>query len=428
MSGPNDVPNENTQEFPGHGWSQFGSTPPRHGQYGGAFGGGGQGYASFDPMGFPAPPPRPRGTLTGRQKVGAGLALVAVALGGGAAGALITNAANGERTVMSSPIVNPVSNSAGNTIAEVAKAIMPSVVSIQVKTPMGGGEGSGVILSADGLILTNNHVVAQADQSATITVKFSDGRTASAVVKGTDPTTDIAVIQAQGVSDLVPASLGDSDKLQVGDSVLAIGSPLGLEGSVTSGIVSALDRTLTESGEDQQQPFPGWGQQRRSRGATIGGMIQTDAAINPGNSGGALVNGAGQVIGINTAIATSGGGSGNIGVGFAIPISMAKQVADQLIKTGRASHAFLGVSVADAVGGTAGAVIASITVGSPAEKAGLKEGDLITKINNKRVDSAEALVGTIRSSRPGDKVTIDYTRNGEASAISITLAEQTAAS
>ncbi|WP_433496243.1 S1C family serine protease [Sphaerimonospora sp. CA-214678] len=425
MSEPNDVPNENTQELPGHGWSQFGSTPPRRGQYGGAFGGGGQGYASFDPVGLPGPPPRPRGGLTGRQKVGAGLALVAVALGGGAAGALITNVANGDRTVVSSPLVNPVSTSSGNTIAEVAKNIMPSVVSIQVRTQMGGGEGSGVILSADGLVLTNNHVVAQADQSARITVKFSDGRTGTAVVKGTDPTTDIAVIQVQDVTDLVPASLGDSDKLQVGDPVLAIGSPLGLEGSVTSGIVSALDRTLTESGDDRQQPFP-WGQQRQSRGTTIGGMIQTDAAINPGNSGGALVNGSGEVVGINTAIATSGSSSGNIGVGFAIPINMAKQVSDQLIRTGRASHAFLGVSVADAVGGTPGAVVASITVGSPAEKAGLKEGDLITKINDKRVDSAEALVGTIRSSRPGDKVTIEYTRNDKTATASITLAEQAA--
>lgn len=424
MSSPNDVPEgEKTQELQGHGWSQFGKVPPRRGEYSGAFGFGGQGYTAYDPAGFPGPPPQPKGTLTRKQKVGAGLALVAVALGGGAAGALITNVTAGERTVISSPVVNPVSSaSGGSSVADVARAIMPSVVSIQVRTPMGGGEGSGVILSADGLILTNNHVVAQADQSSRITVKFSDGRTTTAIVKGTDPTTDLAVIQAQDVSDLTPAALGDSDKLQVGDPVLAIGSPLGLAGSVTSGIVSALDRTLTETTDSQ--PFP-WGR-RQSQRTTIGGMIQTDAAINPGNSGGALVNGAGQVVGINTAIATSGASSGNIGLGFAIPINTAKQVADQLIKNGRATHAFLGVSVADAVGGTSGAVVASITVGSPADKAGLKEGDLITKINDKVVDSAEALVGTIRSSRPGDKVTIEYLRDGKSSTVTITLAEQTA--
>src|SRR5690606_33402086 len=157
---------------------------------------------------------------------------------------------------------------------------------------------------------------------------------------------------------------------------------------------------------------------------TIGGMIQTDAAINPGNSGGALVNASGQVIGINTAIATSGGSSGNIGVGFAIPINTAKLVADQLIKYGKATHAFLGVSVADAMGTVSGAVITAITPGSPAEKAGLTEGDLITKINDKVVDSAEKLVGTIRTSRPGDKVTITYIRGGKTSTVTITLAEQ----
>ncbi|MEV1206732.1 S1C family serine protease, partial [Microbispora rosea] len=357
----------------------------------------------------------------------------AVALGGGVTGALVANSVNGGQTVIASPVVKGVSNSSTTTIAAVAKAIMPSVVSIEVKTATAGGEGSGVILSADGLILTNNHVVSigggGGGGGGTVTVKFSDGKTASAVVKGTDPTTDLAVIQAQGVSGLTPASLGDSDKLQVGDGVLAIGSPLGLEGSVTSGIVSALDRTLTEAPEEQQQPQFPWGmeqQQPQSQGNTIGGMIQTDAAINPGNSGGALVNTNGQVVGINTAIATSGSSSGNIGVGFAIPINTAKLVSDQLIKTGKATHAFLGVSVADAVGGASGAVVSSITAGSPAEKAGLKEGDLITKINDKVVDSAEALVGTIRSSRAGDKVTITFTRDGKENTITTALAEQSA--
>ncbi|GAB3142352.1 S1C family serine protease [Microbispora hainanensis] len=430
MSSPEHVPgDENTQIIPGHGWSQFGSTPPQHGQYTGAYQSyGAYGSGPFDTAQFPSPPAR-KGTLSARQKAGAGLALVAVALGGGVTGALVANSVNGGQTVIASPVVKGVSNSSSNTIAAVAKAIMPSVVSIEVKTATAGGEGSGVILSADGLILTNNHVVSiGGGGGGTVTVKFSDGKTADAVIKGTDPTTDLAVIQAQGVSGLTPASLGDSDKLQVGDGVLAIGSPLGLEGSVTSGIVSALDRTLTEAPEEQQPQFP-WGmgqQQPQSQGNTIGGMIQTDAAINPGNSGGALVNTSGQVVGINTAIATSGSSSGNIGVGFAIPINTAKLVSDQLIKTGKATHAFLGVSVADAVGGASGAVVSSITAGSPAQKAGLQEGDLITKINDKVVDSAEALVGTIRSSRPGDKVTITFTRGGKENTITTALAEQSA--
>ncbi|WP_067171697.1 S1C family serine protease [Microtetraspora niveoalba] len=412
----------------GHGWSQFGSTPPQHGQYGtyGQYGAPQQG----DTAAFAAAPfqePVKRG-WSGGQKAIAGLALAAVALGGGVAGAFVATSFNGGATVVSSPVL-PVSNSSGNTIVAVAKAIQPSVVSIKVRTRTGGGEGSGVILSGDGLILTNNHVVAEAGQGSVVTVKFSDGKTASATIKGTDPATDLAVIQAQDVSGLTPASLGDSDKLQVGDSVLAIGSPLGLEGSVTSGIVSALDRTLTEGGQEQQPQFP-WGQEQQqpAQQVTIGGMIQTDAAINPGNSGGALVNAAGQVIGINTAIATSGSSSGNIGVGFAIPINTAKQVSEQLIKTGKATHAWLGVSVADATGEASGAVVASITKGSPADKAGLKEADLITKIDDTIVGDAETLVGVIRRHQPGDKITLTYTRNGQPSTAAITLTENSSTS
>jgi putative serine protease PepD len=427
-SGEQDRGND-TEVLPGSGWSQFGRTPPQQGQYGGNYGSYGS-YGPYDTASFggqvpPAPPAK--ATMSGRHKVLTGLALAIVAIGGGATGALVANATNDGQTVISSPLVSPASDSSVNTIAQVAKAIQPSVVSIRVTTSQGGGEGSGVILSADGLILTNNHVVAEmGGDQGTVTVKFSDGRTASATVKGTDPTTDLAVIQAEGVSGLTPASLGDSDKAQVGDAVLAIGSPLGLEGSVTSGIVSALDRTLTEGNDQQQQPFPFGQQQQQTPGATIGGMIQTDAAINPGNSGGALVNAAGQVIGINTAIATSGQSSGNIGVGFAIPINTARQVADQLIKTGKATHAFLGVSVADATGDAGGAVISSITAGSPADKAGLQDGDLVTKVNDTVVDSAETLVGAIRSARPGDKVVITYSRNGKTSTAAITLAEQKA--
>jgi putative serine protease PepD len=379
----------------------------------------------------PFPPARqPRNVWSGGQKVLAGLALAAVAIGGGAAGALVATASNSGQTVLSSPVVQPASNSSTNTVAQVAKAIQPSVVSITVRTANGGGEGSGVVLSGDGLILTNNHVVSGAGQGGAVTVKFSDGKTADATVKGTDPSTDLAVIKAEGVSGLTPAALGDSDKLQVGDAVLAIGSPLGLDGSVTSGIVSALDRTLTESADQDQSPdqLP-WNleqrQQLRTQTTTIGGMIQTDAAINPGNSGGALVNSSGQVIGINTAISTLGSGSGSIGVGFAIPINTAKQVAEQLINTGKATHAFLGVSLADATGDNGGALISSVTAKSPAEKAGLKEGDVITKIDDTRVSDSETVIGAIRGYKPGSKVTIDYVRNGKSATVTVTLEERT---
>jgi putative serine protease PepD len=400
-------------------WNRYGPTftpPPSQGQYIGSE--------------FAAPPPG-RGVWTRRQKAAVGLALVAMALGGGAAGALVANAFRDDPVPAASSQVfgNPASVADSTTSAQVAKAVQPSVVSIAVRTQTGGAEGSGVVLSADGRILTNNHVVEGAGQGAQISVRFSDGKSASATVVGTDPATDIAVIQAQNVSGLTPASLGDSDKLQVGDQVLAIGSPLGLEGSVTFGIVSALDRTLNEGPEQRQPPgFPGFGgfgeQQQQSAGTTISGAIQTDAAINPGNSGGALVNTSGQVIGINTAIATNGG-EGNIGVGFAIPINTAKQVSEQLSSSGKAIHAYLGVSVTDAMGGTQGALVGLVQSGAPADKAGLKVGDVITKINGKPVAGADTVVGMVRGFKPGDKVTRTFIRDGKTQTATVTLAEKT---
>ncbi|MFI6481957.1 S1C family serine protease [Nonomuraea sp. NPDC050663] len=438
-----------TEQLPvaGGGWSQFGSTPPTAGAYPGAGeqpagaqgAQGAQGVqgAAHSQQGaqqageqqhttplaslpgphgepFAAAPavPKQRRAFTAGQKVVAGLALAAMAIGGGAAGAAIATAAADERpAAVSSPVFKQAGSSL--TVADVAQNVQPSVVTIQGQT----GEGSGVVLSADGLILTNNHVVEGAG-STTMTVKFSDGKTAKATVVGTDPSTDIAVIKASDVSGLTPATLGDSDQLRVGDPVLAIGSPLGLEGSVSSGIVSALDRTLTVGGEQQQSP---WGRQQQQNSATtIGGAIQTDAAINSGNSGGALVNAAGQVIGVNTAIATAGS-NGNIGVGFAIPINTAKQVSDQLISSGKVSHAFLGVGVADATGGTAGALVSQVTPGSPAEKAGLKQGDIITKIGETSVDDGATVVGAVRGLKPGDVVKITYVRNGQPSEVDVTL-------
>ncbi|MCA2225129.1 S1C family serine protease [Nonomuraea aurantiaca] len=400
------------------GWSQFGTQPPSAG-----------GFPRRDTviMNQPPPPKPPRQGFSVGRKTIAGLALAAMAVGGGAVGAVAATAFH-DTTVVSAP--SPVFKQASNqlTVAQVAQKVQPSVVMIQGQT----GEGSGVVLSDDGLILTNNHVVVGAGQGGQMTVKFNDGKTAKASVVGTDPSTDLAVIRADGVSGLTKASLGDSDQLQVGDAVLAIGSPLGLDGSVTAGIVSALNRTVTVGGEqDQQQQLPpGWGQQRQqqpgqeSGATTLGDAIQTDAAINPGNSGGALVNAAGQVIGINSAIATNGGSSGNIGVGFAIPVNTAKQVSDQLISGGKVTHAFLGVSVTDATGDVPGALIRQVTSGSPADKAGLKQGDLITKIGNTPVEGGDTVVGQVRGFKVGQQVQITYMRDGKSSNVSVTLEEK----
>ncbi|MFD0477414.1 S1C family serine protease [Nonomuraea thailandensis] len=395
------------------GWSQFGATPP-------AAGASPAGHDRHGGARTPPPPPSGKHGLTAAQKAIAGLALAAMAVGGGVVGAVVATSFQPEPVASSSPSSpSPVFRSASDqlTVAEVAAKVQPSVVMIQGQS----GEGSGVVLSEDGLILTNNHVVVGAGQGGQMTVKFSDGKTAKASVVGTDPATDLGVIRAEGVSGLTEASLGDSDQLRVGDSVLAIGSPLGLDGSVTAGIISALDRTLN-LGDDQPQVPPGWGEQRQQQSAptTIGGAIQTDASINPGNSGGALVNAAGQLVGINTAIASQAAGGG---VGFAIPVNTAKQVADQLISTGKVTHAFLGVSVTDATGDVPGALVRQVTAGSPAEQAGLREGDLITKIGDKAVDGGDTVVGQVRGFKPGQEVKITYMRDGATQEVNVTLSE-----
>ena len=358
----------------------------------------------------------------GRKILAAGAAAVVIALaagGVGAATALAFNDNNGTATVQStSASVNRVVDR--SSLAQIAAAVQDSVVSITTES----GEGSGVILSADGYILTNNHVVATA-QGTTVQVIFADGKKATATIVGTDPRTDLAVIKAGDVSGLKAAVFGDSAQMQVGDTVLALGSPLGLEGSVTSGIISAKDRTIQSSSEeeqqqDQQSPF-GQQQQQQSATTTMSGLLQTDAPINPGNSGGALVNTEGQVIGINSAIATSGSNSGNIGLGFAIPSNKAKQVADDLMAGKKVSHAALGVSVTEAEGG--GALVSSVTANSAAAKAGLQQGDVIKSVNGKAINDSDDLVGVVQAASVGDKVTIVFTRDGEQKTVSATLAE-----
>ena len=323
-----------------------------------------------------------------------------------------------------------------------AAAVSPSVVAIRVTSRLGEGQGSGVIIDDQGHILTNNHVVSGAGSGAKIAVTLNDGRSFTAKVAGTDPSTDLAVITLDKAPDnLKPIAIGDSDALAVGDPVMAIGNPLGLAGTVTTGIVSALNRPVTTEAEDDSQdqnPFGNpFGQDQGNQGqgaeseAVVTNAIQTSAAINPGNSGGALVNGAGQLVGINSSIATLGSSmgsqSGSIGIGFAIPVNEAKNIATQLIEKGKAEHAFLGVTSKDgtASDGTserAGAEIVEVSKSTPADKAGLKSGDLVIKVDDDPVSSSLALVASIRERSVGDKVTLTVLRDGKEQTLTATLA------
>jgi putative serine protease PepD len=285
------------------------------------------------------------------------------------------------------------------------------------------------VLSKDGEILTNNHVAAVAGKDGSISVNFNDGTTKKATVVGTDPLTDVAVIKAEGVSDLTPAALGKSGDLRVGQTVVAVGSPFGLNATVTSGIVSALNRPVSVStdegqGQSPQDPF-GFGvpQQQPQQGqnlSTTYPAIQTDAAINPGNSGGPLVDLSGRVVGINSSIRTASSGDttdsgGSIGLGFAIPIDEVLPIVNQITDKQAPTHARLGVTVSDASGGslTQGGVLQSVESGGAGDKAGLKKGDIITKVDGQAIDGSESLVATIRGHRPGEKVTITYLRDGK---------------
>jgi putative serine protease PepD len=346
-------------------------------------------------------------------------AVAAVSAAAGATGAVV--ATRGDGTTGTTGVVtgSPQTVSGGSSpteqLAKVAAAVQPSVVSILVTGQSGSDEGSGVIVRSDGTVLTNNHVVEAAAAGGTITVKRSDGSTASATIVGRDPSADLAVIKMSGVSGLPVATLGSSSDLHVGDTVLAIGSPLGLEGSVSSGIVSALHRTVSLN--DQSNPFA------QTQSSSLGDAIQTDAAINPGNSGGALVDASGRIVGINTAIATAGT-NGSIGVGFAIPIDEAKRVMDDLIAGKTPTHAVLGVNVSDAQTGN-GALIQAVVAGSAAAKAGLQAGDIVTRIGDTAIGSSSALAAAVRSHQPGDKVEVRYLRAGKAGSVTVTLASAT---
>ncbi|APH02944.1 trypsin [Janibacter indicus] len=312
----------------------------------------------------------------------------------------------------------------------VTAAVTPSVVSITVSAGGSGGEGSGVVLDKEGHVLTNHHVVSGAGDDATITVTLSDGKTYRASIAGEDASTDLAVLTLEDPpDDLQPITVGSSSGLQVGDPVMAVGNPLGLSGTVTTGIVSALDRPVTTSSTESEQQDPFGQQQQQQSSQVVTSAIQTSAAVNPGNSGGALVDAAGRLVGINSSIASLGsssGQSGSIGIGFAIPVDEAQWIAEQLIEDGQAEHAFLGVTPSDGTAelGSAtrsGAQIRSVSDGSPAEAAGLQEGDLVVGVDDSTVTSAESLVGIIHSHRIGTKVSLAVVRDGEEQTIEATL-------
>ncbi|MHA7269898.1 S1C family serine protease [Arthrobacter sp. HLT1-20] len=402
-----------------------------------------------------------------RKKVGMGLfasSVLAAALVGGlvAGGTMFLVDQSGNSTVagsnqQSAPLVINNPNSVNEVSAAAAKA-MPSVVTISATSGTSGGTGSGIILNSDGYILTNTHVVTLdgAAAHAAIEVQTSDNKVYKGTIVGTDPLSDLAVIKIDA-PNLVPAALGDSSKINVGDTVIAIGSPLGLNGTVTDGIVSTLNRTIqvassavpetpSDSSEDPSDGGngfrfspPGGEQNNTAAQGTVNlNVIQTDAAINPGNSGGALVNSSGQVIGVNVAIASTGSSSsassqsGNIGVGFSIPIDHAKRVAEEIIKTGKASHGQLGVSVAgtSSTGSNSsfstGATVASVTAGSAAAKAGIQKGDVITKLGERTISDPADLTAAVREQAGGATVKVDFTRGGKAQSVDVTLDTMTA--
>ncbi len=291
-----------------------------------------------------------------------------------------------------------------DSIEQVAAKVLPSVVTLQSDLGSQGGLGSGIVMTTDGLIMTNAHVVSAAQQAARAdpggvrtVVTFADGRTAPFTVVATDPTCDIAVVRADASFGLTPITFGSSADLRVGQQVVAVGSPLGLDGTVTTGIISALDRPLSSASGAAGQ-------------ATAIDAIQTDAPLNPGNSGGALVNANAELIGMNSANASSGsasGESGSIGLGFAIPVDEAKRIADELIATGTASHGFLGARLADDAH-TNGARIVEVDSGGPAAAAGLPAGALVTKVDDRLIANADALTAVVLTKAPGTTIAVDY--------------------
>ncbi|WP_349828296.1 S1C family serine protease [Brevibacterium litoralis] len=424
--------------------SPHGQTSPYgQGAWQGQGSGQGQGASAAGTFGAApgARPPggsAPEGPRRGRRGPGwggvLGIALVAALLGGGlgAGSAWFLDDSAGSATtptVAAGKDSPDAVNTDGLAWTDVAAAASPAVTAIQVV--VGGqlaGQGSGWVYDAEnGYIVTNNHVVAEADTpGGTVQVVFSDGQTVEATIVGRDPETDIAVIQVQQLPEGTPAlSIGDSSGLEVGDPVMALGNPLGLADTVTTGIVSALDRPVTTTNIGQNAS-------EQEVAQTITSAIQTDAAINPGNSGGPLVNAAGELVGVNSSAATlqdagASGQAGSIGIGFAIPASQAQNIADQLIEHGSAEHPVLGVSIASGEAEVNGLPRAAVTLvdvqaDSPAADAGLQADDRVISVDGKYVNGIISLQALVRAHAVGDEVTIGYVRDGEVEETTAVLA------
>jgi putative serine protease PepD len=347
------------------------------------------------------------------SKSSKGNAVLIAVLAGSVGGFLGVNAAGGSlfhnvQFVSSTSTIER----APDSVAGIAQRVLPSVVSISTRTLNGGGTGSGFIIDSTGYILTNNHVISDAvENKGNIQVSLNNGDTYTADVIGRDASYDLAVLKIDALG-LKALQFGDSDKIAVGDAVIAIGSPLGLSGTVTTGIISAKDRAVTAGDSSSESSFIN--------------ALQTDAAINPGNSGGPLVDATGAVIGVNSAIASLGSTSttGSIGLGFAIPINQARKTADQLIKNGVATYPVIGIAIDMNFAGSGAKIAASsngILAGGPAQKAGLRSGDVIIEFEGKAVTSPEELIVAVRSKSVGDRVTLVYQRSGVSKSVALTL-------
>jgi putative serine protease PepD len=345
----------------------------------------------------------------------AGIALVV----GGVIGGVIVGATESSAAT-ASPAAAQVS---ACEVTSVANQALPSVVTISVKGKGGAGTGSGEVIQSGDYIVTNNHVIAAAANGGSVEVQFADGQTAPATIVGRDPQTDLAVIKADTSAQLKVIAIGSSASVVVGEADVVIGAPLGLSNTVTSGIVSALDRTIQVPGEDDKN-------------ALLVGALQTDSAINPGNSGGAMVNCSGQLIGIPTAgatVPTSSGESsgGSIGLGFAIPVDLAKTISDEIITTGTVTHAYFGLQTvpipppaAKQAGVPEGLFVQAAVSGGPAAKAGLRPADVITKVNGEAATSNVALQELTLTKKPGETVPVEYWRDGHSASTTITLGTQ----